>query len=192
MHLSTLFPLAAAAAGTASASALPSNAQQIPPHAQFGLSAINPDSPVNNLAFNAARSSLFVGLPSQNASCSWPDEKFATFYLKDGGLYLYSGEGSGTTQRVFVDRSGMGQGKIGYLTNTSSKPKYAELTGWAINGEENLQFKGADLQACPKSIDGAWSIWAAGFQNPGQNENCVSITAQVGVRRIPNKCVYTK
>lgn len=72
----------------------------------FGVVAIHSGSSVQYSSFNAAKSSIFAGLPSQNASCARPNEQDATFYIKNGALYLY--DESATPQEIFVDRSGMG------------------------------------------------------------------------------------
>lgn len=71
----------------------------------FGLVAIRSGDAVQYAGFNAALGSIFAGLPKQNATCEGTDSGFATFYIKDGALYLY---GSDETQEIYVDRSGMG------------------------------------------------------------------------------------
>lgn len=73
----------------------------------FGVVAIHSGSGVQYSGFNAAKSSIFAGLPTQNASCARPKEQDATFYINDGALYLY--DQSATPQEVYVDRSGMGK-----------------------------------------------------------------------------------
>jgi len=99
MQLKNLI-LAATAAATVSAA--PVDGQK-----PFGVLAIHSGSGVQNSGFNAAKSSLFAGLPSQNASCARPEDgQTATFYIKDGELYLY--DQSATPQKFYVDRSGMG------------------------------------------------------------------------------------
>ncbi|GFF52404.1 cell wall protein phiA [Aspergillus lentulus] len=180
------FVLAASAAATASAAAC-----SAPTNKYFGVVAIHSGSAVQYQPFSAAKSSIFAGLNSQNASCDRPDEKSATFYIQDGALYLYAA--SATPQEVFVDRSGMGQGKIGYTTGAQPAPKNSERQGWAIDEQNHLQFQGKDLIACPNSIDGAWSIWAdAGVANPAGNKDCVGIAARVEDVANPNSCVYTQ
>ncbi|EAS34641.1 cell wall protein PhiA [Coccidioides immitis RS] len=182
--------LVLAALGAAAASAHPTNTCPGPKR-EFGVIAIHSGEPVHLSGFNAAQSSIFAGLPNQNAQCERPDERFATFYLENGALYLYT-PSSAEPQQMFVDRSGMGQGKIGYLTgDTSNPPPRFELTGWSINGHNHLQFAGKDLVACPGSIDNSYSIWASGFATPGHNENCIGIAARVQYTDSPNACVYT-
>jgi hypothetical protein len=114
------FVLAASAAATASAAAC-----SAPTNKYFGVVAIHSGSAVQYQAFSAAKSSIFAGLNSQNASCDRPDEKSATFYIQDGSLYLYAA--SATPQEVFVDRSGMG--KFTSTPSKNGKEKVKELTG---------------------------------------------------------------
>ncbi|PWY93862.1 hypothetical protein BO94DRAFT_612408 [Aspergillus sclerotioniger CBS 115572] len=155
----------------------------------FGVIAISSGSGVQNSAFNAAKSSIFAGLKSQNASCDRPQEQFATFYINQGSLYLY--DASATPQEIFVDASGMGQGVIQYTTG--AQPASGARGGWAIDSNNHLQYNGKDLIACPNSIDGAWSIWAdADVENPGGNKDCVGIAARIEKTTNPNGCVYTQ
>ncbi|OGE47122.1 hypothetical protein PENARI_c061G03055 [Penicillium arizonense] len=177
--------LALAAGVSAVASAAPSTQSKT-----FGVVSIHSGSGVQYSAFNAANSSIFAGLPNQGASCARPQEQHATFYINDGALYLY--DKSATPQEIYVDRSGMGQGKIGYTTGAQPAPKNAERKGWTEK-DGHLQFGGNDLIACPNSIDGAWSIWApAGVSNPAGNRDCVGIAARVEETSNPNGCSYTQ
>lgn len=78
------------------------------------------------------------------------------------------------------------------MTGTASAPRNSELTGWAIDQNNHLQFAGSDLIACPNSIDGAWSIWAStGVANPAGNKDCTGIAARVEETTNPNSCKYT-
>ena len=104
MQLKNLF-LAASAAATVSA--LPTAQAENAGEKTFGIVSIHSGSSVQYASFNAAKSSLFAGLSSQNASCARPQEQTATFYIKDGALYLY--DQSATPQEFYVDRSGMGK-----------------------------------------------------------------------------------
>ncbi|KAJ5522609.1 hypothetical protein N7527_006724 [Penicillium freii] len=176
--------LAIAASVSAVVSAAPSTQSKT-----FGVVAIHSGSGVQNVAFNAAKGSIFAGLPNQGASCARPQEQQATFYINNGALYLY--DQSATPQEIYVDRSGMGQGLIGYTTGAQPTPKNSEREGWTEK-DGHLQFGGHDLIACPNSIDGAWSIWAsAGIANPAGNTDCVSIAARVVETSNPNGCSYT-
>ncbi|OJJ54844.1 hypothetical protein ASPSYDRAFT_35513 [Aspergillus sydowii CBS 593.65] len=173
----------------AASMALTASAQPTAPET-FGLIAIHSGSGVQNSGFNAALGSVFAGLSGQNATCEGSDDGFATFYIKDEALFLYGP--SGSTQQVYVDRSGMGQGKLGYTTGDESGPRNGERTGWAIDNSNHLQFDGSSLIACPNSIGGAYSIWvSAGVANPGGNENCVGIAARVEKTEKPVPCTYS-
>lgn len=87
----------------ATAAALPGASTQ---STTFNLVAIHSGSAVQYASFNAAKSSIFAGLASQNASCARPEEQVATFHLDNEALYLY--DQSATPQELYVDRSGMG------------------------------------------------------------------------------------
>ncbi|KAL4922116.1 hypothetical protein BDW62DRAFT_172960 [Aspergillus aurantiobrunneus] len=174
-------------ASVAASLALTATAQPTTPET-FGLIAIHSGSGVQNSGFNAALGSLFAGLPSQNATCDGPDDGFATFYIQDQSLFLHGPN----QQQIYVDRSGMGQGKVGYTSGDLSPPRNGELTGWAINKDNHLQFDGKDLLACPGSIGGAYSIWApAGIDNPAGNKNCVGVAARVEKTQNPQSCTYS-
>lgn len=99
--------LVLAASAAATVSALPTAQAENASEKTFGIVSIHSGSAVQYASFNAAKSSLFAGLPSQNASCARPQEQTATFYIKDGALYLY--DQSATPQEFYVDRSGMGK-----------------------------------------------------------------------------------
>lgn len=105
MHFKNLF-LAASAATAVSALPTAAKNQAQSGDKTFSVVAIHSGSGVQYSSFNAAKSSLFAGLPSQNASCARPKEQTATFYIQDGALYLY--DQSATPQEIYVDRSGMG------------------------------------------------------------------------------------
>ncbi|OJJ31282.1 hypothetical protein ASPWEDRAFT_45238 [Aspergillus wentii DTO 134E9] len=203
------FVLAASAAATAAAlpsassssaipsSAVPSTAPSASASAAplgqkpFNVLSIHSGDAVQYAAWNAAKGSLFAGLKSQNASCARPQEQSATFYIQDGALFLYKTDFP--TQEFYVDRSGMGQGKIGYTTGAQPTPRNSERQGWAIDANNHLQFAGKNLIACPNSIDGAYSIWAsAGTNTPGYNKGCVGIAARVEQAKNPNACQYTQ
>jgi hypothetical protein len=82
----------------------------------FNLIAIHSGTGVQYASFNAAKSSIFAGLASQNASCARPEEQVATFYLNNEALYLY--DQSATPQEIYVDRSGMGKSNTALPTRS--------------------------------------------------------------------------
>ncbi|KAK5637522.1 hypothetical protein RRF57_013237 [Xylaria bambusicola] len=184
-------------AGAAMASrSTPTPSSTIGPDEPFGLMSLRSASPIHFGQFQAALSSIFLFLPSQNATCDDGQKptnpNYATFALsEDGGLYLYAN--SATPQQLFVDRSGMGQGKLGYTTGAQPAPRNSERTAFSIDEYGDLSFNGAGFIACPNSIDGAWTIWVdAGFANPGGNSDCLGLAARtVKIEEGANSCSYT-
>jgi len=187
MQFTTAFVAATAAL---TASALPQTfGTPIPDGTRFGVIAIRSGSPIHNQALQAAQRGLIVGAKSQNASCDAPTN-FATFYIADEELRLHSTRNP--PQTMFVDRSGMGQGVIGYTTGAQPIGARSETKGWALGANNELQFDGAGVQACPGSIDGAWSIWLQGLDRPGWNDNCTSIAGTAIKTDSPITCTYTQ
>ncbi|KAF2747434.1 hypothetical protein M011DRAFT_467516 [Sporormia fimetaria CBS 119925] len=155
----------------------------------FALITYKDGELLGNAGVQAALRSLFVNLPSQNATCGDnPDPNFATFYLNDQELNLF-GYQRGNQQKIFVDRSGMGMGKIGYITGSEGLGRYWETQGWTLN-DNQLLFKGTALQACPNSIDGGWSLWLQGVAKPGYNENCTPVVVTALETPDPIGCFY--
>ncbi|KAL7796719.1 hypothetical protein V8C37DRAFT_371266 [Trichoderma ceciliae] len=161
-----------------------------PGPATFDIIALRSASPIHFAQVSAARSGLFLRLPHQNATCKGESSGHATFYVANEELVLYSCEGE--AQTVFVDRSGMGQGIVGYVTGNPSLPRYGELKGWRIDANNNLWFKDSGLVACPNSIDNSWRIWLnLGLSQPGGSEGCLGITARTLKNTKPVSCRYT-
>ncbi|KAM5346154.1 hypothetical protein ACJ41O_009159 [Fusarium nematophilum] len=157
----------------------------------FEILALRSASEIHFATANAAKSSIFLKLPDQGATCDSESDGSATFYLKDGELHLYSTDNP--PQQLYADRSGMGQGKLGYVTGAQPPPRNAELTGWELDESGNLSLDGAGLIACPGSIDDAWSVWvSAGISNPAGNENCLGFSARAVEVKEPNSCKYTE
>ncbi|KAI1311995.1 hypothetical protein F5Y03DRAFT_261855 [Xylaria venustula] len=169
----------------------------IAPNEPFGVMSLRSASPIHFAQFDAALNSIFLYLPSQNATCDDGTKSTtadsATFSLsEDGSLYLYST--SNPPQQLFVDRSGMGQGKLGYTTGAQPGPRNGERTSFAIDDYGYLSFNGAGFLACPNSIGGAWSVWVdVGIANPGGNSDCLGLGAlAVKITDSPNSCTYTE
>ncbi|KAI2463891.1 cell wall protein PhiA [Annulohypoxylon bovei var. microspora] len=159
--------------------------------AKFTLMALRSASDIHFAGFEAAKSSLFLHLPSQDASCDAGAAESATFYLKDGGLYLYAA--SAAPQQLYADRSGMGQGKLGYTTGAQPAPTNGERTPFTLDENNDLTLDGAGFLACPNSIDGAWSVWvSAGVDQPAGNSGCLSFSARAVEAPTPNGCLYTE
>lgn len=83
-------------------------------------------------------------------------------------------------------------GKIGYVTGAEPLGKNWETKGWALTTNNELEFDGTGIQACPGSIDNAWSIWLQGVEKPGWNENCTGVIAAAYGTENPIGCVYTQ
>lgn len=76
----------------------------------FHLMSLRSASPIHFGSFSAAQSNIFINYPQgeQGATCDGDAQGIATFSLKGGELFLYSGDEK-NQQQVFVDRSGMGK-----------------------------------------------------------------------------------
>lgn len=74
--------------------------------ATFDVMALRSTSPIHFAEVSAAKGGLFLNLPHANATCEGKSSGYATFYIENEELVLYSCQGD--KQRVFVDRSGMG------------------------------------------------------------------------------------
>ncbi|KAE8353169.1 hypothetical protein BDV28DRAFT_112222 [Aspergillus coremiiformis] len=173
--------LALAASVVATAAASPAAAADSGSQ-YFGVIAIHSGSGVQNAGFNAAKGGLIAGLKDKSAGC-----ETTNFYISEGSLYIY--DNTARTQEIFVDRSGMGQGLIGYTVGVQPAPKNTERKGWAIK-DTHLQFDGSDLIACA-TADG-YKIWAsAGVAAPGGYTDCVSIAARVVEIAEPVACWAT-
>ncbi|GJC93348.1 cell wall protein PhiA [Colletotrichum higginsianum] len=118
-------------------------------------------------------------------------EEEATFYLSDdGGLYLYAA--SATPQQLYADRSGMGQGKLGYTTGAQPAPRNGERTGWTIDQYGDLTLDGAGFLACPGSIENSWAVWvSSGVANPAGYTGCLGVSVRAVEVKEPSSCVYT-
>ncbi|KAI2632911.1 hypothetical protein GGS21DRAFT_521884 [Xylaria nigripes] len=165
----------------------------IGPGDPFGVVAIRSGSEIHFSGLQAARNSIFLGLTSQNATCyDCSNPSYATFTLSnDGGLYLYSEHGP--SQQLFVDRSGMGQGKLGYTTGDVPGPQYGERATFSIDEYGHLTFNGESFIACPHSVEDAWSVWVnVGNPNPGYNKGCMGFLARAFMSSTPlHSCIYT-
>ncbi|KAH7148258.1 hypothetical protein EDB81DRAFT_882694 [Dactylonectria macrodidyma] len=156
----------------------------------FEVMALRSASPIHFSILQAADNGFYTHLPNQGAKCHTKSDNAVTFKLVGDQLYLY--KSSGTAQKVWVDRSGMGQGIMGYNTGTS-KPKNGEFKGWKVDKNGALSFKGQGLIACPGAPHDSWSIWVdAGVSNPGGNKGCLGFSARTLKIKKPNSCKYTE
>jgi hypothetical protein len=106
MKFTTLSALVAATGVTA----VPTQLQPRGDVKAFHLMSLRSASPIHFGSFSAAQSSIFINYPQgeQGATCNGDAQGTATFSLKGGELFLYSGDAE-NQQQVFVDRSGMGE-----------------------------------------------------------------------------------
>ncbi|RGP75031.1 cell wall [Fusarium longipes] len=160
----------------------------------FQAVALRSASPVHHTYLQAADGGLSLKLKDQGASCdAGVKEDAATFTLntKTKEMLLYSR--SNPRQQVYTDRSGMGQGLIGYRTGAQPLCTRCEQDKWSINENNFLQYDDRDnFIACPRD-DGSYSVWAsAGVDNPGWNKDCVSITFAISEVKKPVGCLYTQ
>jgi hypothetical protein len=168
----------------------------------FRLMTVRSGSAIQYANVQAKNGGFVIGSPSQNSSCAvggtqtlLPDINYASFSIdtEDGGLYLYT---DNPPHQAFVDRSGMGQGVIGYTTGVQPIGKNQQRGPWKITDENNLVWAGgADgdigFQACPDALGGGYSLWLAGAVNPGGNKDCVGINVKAIKEDQPIKCLYT-
>ncbi|KAI5293818.1 hypothetical protein KEM52_005170 [Ascosphaera acerosa] len=156
----------------------------------FNVMSIHSGSGVHYAGWAATLNRLVAGTQHQNASCDrGEDNNSATFYINDGSLYLFAR--SATPQEAWVDRSGMGQGIMGYTTGAQPPPRNAERKGWSIDENDHLLFGGNSFMACP-GTDG-WNLWAdTGNPKPGYQDDCVGIAARVLPNDNPVSCLYSQ
>ncbi|KAG7433191.1 Cell wall protein phiA [Fusarium oxysporum f. sp. raphani] len=161
---------------------------------QFEALALRSGSEIHFSGLQAAKSHISTNLKKQVASCDkGKTDNRATFNLIGDELFLYKTDNP--PQQLYVDRSGMGQGVLGYTTGVEPIPRNGEQNGWKIDKNGNLTFKGKGFIACPnsKKAGGSYSVWVdAGVSNPGFNKNCVGFSARTFKIEKPTGCLYTQ
>lgn len=93
----------------ATASAAPKGKSCPAPERKFGIMSLRSASPVHFGTVTAAENKLWINRDEStiDAKCDGGADGIpATFYTKDGELFLY---GKDTLQQFYVDRSGMGK-----------------------------------------------------------------------------------
>ncbi|PHH79041.1 hypothetical protein CDD80_5755 [Ophiocordyceps camponoti-rufipedis] len=194
MKLSVVVATAIAAFGSAEAQSDQAKSTSSKP---FQLMSLRSASDIHFGQISASESNIFINRPDQNAVCKGQDPKSAIFYMKDSQLFLYTGADA-PIQRLFVDRSGMGQGKMGFLTGNGPLPPRFEVTGWNLrnigkdaSSGQALYFNGQSLIACPGAKGKGWTVWVAtDNQHPGGNQGCLGFTARVIETANPVECQY--
>lgn len=156
----------------------------------FEAIALRSASPIHFAGVQASQNGIFLNLAKQKATCDRKSDNLATFSLVDGQLSLY--RKSATPQTLFVDRSGMGQGVLGYTTGAQSTPRNGERKGWKVDKYGDLSFNGSGFIACPNE-KGSWSVWvSAGVDQPGGNKGCLPFVVRTVKTDKPNSCLYTE
>ncbi|KAK3304183.1 uncharacterized protein B0T15DRAFT_232133 [Chaetomium strumarium] len=171
----------------AAASAAPTDSSE----RKFGIMALRSASPIHFAMAGASQGKLGFNFPDSKNDAQCTDGQkptAATFTLKDGELYLY---GSDQVQQIYVDRSGMGQGVLGYFNKDVSRPpRNGELSGWSVDENDNLTFDGTPLKACP-GTDNAYYIWASGADKPAGIEGCLGFSARTVTKSDAVQCTYS-
>ncbi|KAF4976034.1 hypothetical protein FZEAL_7252 [Fusarium zealandicum] len=159
----------------------------------FEAIALRSASKIHHEPLQAVKNHLALNVAKQGASCDAKSDNNAVFNLVGDELFLF--RRSATPQQLYVDRSGMGQGVIGYTTGAQSPPRNSERKGWKIDKDGNLTFDGDDFLACPdsKKAGGSWRVWAnVGIRSPADSKNCQRFSARVLKDTKPNSCEYTQ
>ncbi|KAJ1322864.1 hypothetical protein MN608_11713 [Microdochium nivale] len=177
---------------SATSSAAPSVPTTIPAGGKFSIMSLRSASPIHFAQTSAQQSRLILSAPSNDAVCAGDNFGAAVFYIKDGGLFLYTADGA-PTQRMWVDASGMGQGIMGYSTGDESISARGSITGFALDESDNLTFNGNGFLACPGAVSGGWGIWAASGNNqPAGIQGCLGFSARAVAQAEPFTCEYSK
>lgn len=79
-----------------------------------------------------------------------------------------------------------------YFDKGESTPSgHLEVKGWVVDENDNLNFKGNGLLACPTD-DGSWNIWVdVGNATPAGQEGCLGFSARTLDLKKPVQCTYS-
>ncbi|KAF9768202.1 hypothetical protein IL306_014534 [Fusarium sp. DS 682] len=192
MQIKTLLFTPLIAAGLVSAAP---KAEKVPKSVYFQGLALRSASPIHYTYLQASKESFELKLKKQGASCDPPHHpNEATFTLYGDELWLYSIGNPG--QQVYVDLSGMGQGKFGYTTGAQPMPRNGQRKGWKIDKHGMLTFLGSSFVACPNGDNlekTSWSVWVYNsIDNPGGNKHCVPFSVKAAKVKKPINCMYSE
>ncbi|GAO14150.1 uncharacterized protein UV8b_06554 [Ustilaginoidea virens] len=156
----------------------------------FIITSMGSPTPVHYGRLTAANMGFTINGSNQGAQCDKENDS-ATFQLQGSQLFLYSANNE--VQQVFVDRSGMGGGAIGYFDNTKSAPgSHFELDGWSINHKDQLVFGNSKLAACPPYEEGGvWTVRVISTENQAESKSCIHFDARVTPQDNPSSCIYS-
>ncbi|KAH6637513.1 hypothetical protein C7974DRAFT_389664 [Boeremia exigua] len=159
----------------------------------FRVMTLRSGSDIQYGSLQAANGGLVLNVAQQNASCS-EAVNYASFQLTEAGeLYLYT---DNPPQYFYTDRSGMGQGVLGFTTGAQGAPRNSERTGFTLDENNNLIFKDQSdqeigFQACPSKALGGYSIWLNSTPNPAGYEGCLGFSARAVKEDKAISCSYT-
>ncbi|CAA9962066.1 hypothetical protein PTMSG1_05443 [Pyrenophora teres f. maculata] len=189
---------AIAATAATMVSALPQATQfeKISPGDTFHVMSLRTGTPIQFGNMQASNSRLYINAPQQNETSCDSEHNYATFQLgKDGALNLFT---AAPFQAVYVDRSGMAGGAIGFTTGASPAPKYAQFDGWSINADSHLVYTTDDnfktelnFQACPCAFGGGYAVWLGGSFNPGGQTDCIPFSGLAVKKEETVRCQYS-
>ncbi|KAL6916071.1 hypothetical protein FSHL1_007519 [Fusarium sambucinum] len=160
----------------------------------FQAVALRSASPIHHTNLQASMNGFALKLKDQGASCdAGAKEDAATFTLNTETKEMLLYATSFPRQQVWTDRSGMGQGMLGYRTGAQPLCNRCEQDKWSISENNFLQYDDSDnFIACPQE-DGSYSVYtSAGVNNPAGNKDCVSVTFAVSEVSEPVGCLYSQ
>jgi hypothetical protein len=160
----------------------------------FQAVALRSASPIHHTYLQAAENGFHLKLKDQGASCdAGVKADAATFTLntETKEMLLYSR--SNPRQQAYTDRSGMGQGYLGYRTGAQPLCTRCEQDKWSISEDNFLQYDDrTNFIACPQE-DGSYTVFtSAGVDNPAGNKDCLSVTFAISEVSKPVGCLYTQ
>jgi hypothetical protein len=197
---------AAVASMAALSSALPADTPFPRPSGNdvFRLMSIRSGSPIQYGNVQAKDGGLVINAPDQNnKTCAVNGDRdtvvnginYASFSIaEDNSVYLYT---FNPPLRLYVDRSGMGQGVVRYTTGVQPIGPNQERGPFKIDDSGNLVFAAGGVngdqgfQACPGAADGSYEIWLAGVSNPAGLQGCEGFIMKALKEDETKKCLYS-
>ncbi|KAJ5030005.1 hypothetical protein J3E72DRAFT_295030 [Bipolaris maydis] len=159
----------------------------------FSIIPQSPNSPIDKGAVGTYDNGLAIG-PKQNASCSVPDINYASFFLNDGNLYLYTDL---PPRRAYVDLSEFGNSRIRFYSGVAPTPdENFELAQFIVKDDalflvdySEAGVRALNFQGCPLHNGEGYSVNVNNPEFPA-SPSCIQFTAQVAYTDNPVKCLY--